>query len=141
VNRAWHAALAAAAVAGASRNAAHRYPEALAECSRSRVSEARAAVTHLGGCKRRTLRVKGLVGGLGEAGPGWSLVLVTDRGIERLRRRGCPTAVVCTSGNELAALQQSLGPDALARMLDEVKARARPALRAGVDGGPTVPWD
>jgi len=142
VKRAWAAGFAlAAAVAPALGKRGRRFPESIVECSRSTQAVPRAVVTHLGGCKRPTLKVRGVVGALGEAGPGWSLVLATDSGIDRLRSRGCPTAVVCTSGNELLALQESVGPDAMSRLLDDVKARARPPLRAGIDGGPILPWD
>jgi len=139
VSRAAAAAIAVVAAIAAARS--KPAPESLPECSRETADVPRAVVIHLGGCSQPTRRVRGLVGGLGEAGPGWSLVLATDHAVRELRRRGCPTAVVCTSGNEFAALQQFLPSDELARRLESVKARARPPLRAGVDGGPVVPWD
>jgi hypothetical protein len=126
-----------ASPAGARR----RPPESIPECSHDLAARARAIVTHLGGCRVRTSRVRGLLGGLGEAGPGWSLALATERGIRELRRRGCPTAVVCTSGNELAALQQSVPPEELASLLDAVKERARPPLPPGAHPGPILPWE
>jgi hypothetical protein len=116
-------------------------PEAIAACSHDRTATKHVVLTHLGGCRQRTLKVRGLVGGLGDAGDGWSLALATDRGVHELRRRGCPTAVVCTSGNELAALQEQLGQDEWTRQLHEVKSRARPRLREGAAAGPIVPWD
>jgi len=116
-------------------------PEGLPECSRELREVRRAVLVHLGGCSRPVGRLLHGLDGLGDAAAGWSLVLATDEAVRALRKRGCPTAMVCTSGNELAALRQSLPAEELARKLEEVKARARPKLREGVDGGPLVPWD
>jgi len=116
-------------------------PESIPQCSREMANVRRAVVLHLGGCARPPANLRDLADGLGEAGSGWSLALATDESIRELRRKGCPTAVVCTSGNELAALQQSLPVEQFVRLIEEVKARARPPLRDGVDGGPLVPWE
>ena len=132
---------AAALLLAAPAQARKKPPEAIAACSHDRAAANHAVLTHLGGCRRRTLKVRGLVDGLGDAGGGWSLALATDRGVRELRRRGCPTAVVCTSSNELAVLQEQLGTDEWARQLEEVKSRARPRLREGAPAGPIVPWD
>jgi hypothetical protein len=121
--------------------AAAKAPESLPECSNETRNVRRVIVVHLGGCAKATETVEGLTGGLGLAGEGWSLALATDKGIRNLRKRGCPTAMVCTSGNELAALQGSLPPGELARRLERVKSRARPRLRKGAPVGPLVPWE
>jgi hypothetical protein len=119
--------------------AAKRAP--LPECSHDSRNVRRVIVVHLGGCAKPTETVEGLTGGLGLAGEGWSLALATDKGIRNLRKRGCPTAMVCTSGNELAVLQQSLTVEEMARRLEEVKALASPPLRTGTPPGPIVPWE
>jgi hypothetical protein len=117
------------------------HPESIPECSTDKYDVPRAVLTHLGGCARPTRTVRGLLAGLGKSGAGWSLALATDEGIRNLRKRGCPTAMVCTSGNELAVLQQTLPPGELSRKLSAVKARARPALREGAPDGQIVPWE
>ena len=132
MSRLWAAPLALAAVA------AVHYPEGIPQCSPPDVGDLRVALVHLGGCRKPTKRVKGITGGVTTPTGWWSVVQVTDDGIRRLRRRGCPTAVVCSSGNGYVLLVESVPPDELGRLIDAAKLRAKPKLRPGVDGGPVV---
>ena len=132
MSRLWAAPLALAAVA------AVHYPESIPQCTHPTTDDRRVALVHLGGCRKPTKHVKGITGGVTTPTGGWSVALVTDDGIRRLRRRGCPTAVICADSNDYSALVESVSQEELGRLIDAAKLRAKPKLRPGVDGGPVV---